>query len=192
MCMLGLAGAFAQPAKDTQVKPGTLVIHFGFQDFTTPQRIKGSSMGSVTGNKQWAKMGEQSPALGISYVQGISNYFDVSANYFLASVDYPFRDDTRQYGTDYLLHELDASVQMKLLPDNHFFVPYLSAGIGASAYYGGRFDAFMPLGAGVQLKLGSGTFIFSNFQYRVPVTERASSHFLSSIGIGTAIGKARK
>lgn len=182
-------GAFAQPAKDSQIKPGTLTIHFGMQDFVTPQRIKTSSMPTTMGNNKWAKMSEQQPALGISYIKGISNYFDFSVNYILASVAYPFRDGTPQPGTSYLLHEADASVVMKMLPDNHFFVPYLSAGVGASAYQGGRYDAFMPLGGGIQLKLGEGTFLFSNFQYRIPVTERANYHFFSSIGVGTTVGK---
>ncbi|HSR37396.1 MAG TPA: hypothetical protein VLL95_00675 [Phnomibacter sp.] len=182
-------GVFAQPEKDSQIKAGTLTIHFGMQDFVTPQRIKSSSMPTTVGNQNWAKLSEQQPALGISYIKGISNHFDVSVNYFIASLAYPFRDGTPKPSTAYLLHEADASIVMKLLPDNHFFVPYLSAGVGASAYQGGKFDAFMPLGGGIQLKLGSETFLFSNFQYRIPVTERANYHFFSSIGVGTQIGK---
>jgi hypothetical protein len=188
--LLGMS-AFAQPAKDSQIKAGTLTIHFGMQDFVTPQRIKNSSLPTTVGNQKWATFAEQSPALGISYIKGISNHFDVSVNYFLASVAYPFRDGTPQPSTSYLLHEADASIAMKLLPDNHFFVPYLSAGVGASAYQGGRFDAFMPFGGGIQLRLSEETFLFSNFQYRVPVTERANYHFFSSIGVGTTVGKKK-
>ncbi len=184
-------GVFAQPAKDSQIKPGTLSIHFGLQDFATPQRIKNSTMGTTMGNRKWTKASDQQPALGISYTKGISNYFDYSVNYFLASVAYPFRDGTPQPGTSYLLHEADASISMKLLPDNYFFVPYLSAGVGASAYQGGKFDAFMPLGGGIQLRLSEETFLFSNFQYRIPVTERANYHFFSSIGVGTTVGKKK-
>jgi OmpA-OmpF porin, OOP family len=185
-------GVFAQPAKDSQIKAGTLAIHFGMQDFITPQRIKSTSLPTTVGNQKWAKFADQAPALGISYIKGISNHFDFSVNYFLASVAYPFRDGSPQPSTSYLLHEADGSIAMKLLPDNHFFVPYLSAGVGASAYQGGRFDAFMPLGGGIQLRLAEGTFLFSNFQYRIPVTERANYHFLSTFGVGTQVGKKKE
>ena len=175
--------------KDNEKKPATLAIHFGSQDFITPQRIRTSSLQNVMGNERWAKLREQAPALGVSYMKGLSNHFDVSANYFLSSVDYPFRDVTPRFGTDYLLHQLDASLHLKLLTDRHTLVPYLSAGLGASAYKGGRFDAFIPVGAGLQLKLSKSSFLFSNFQYRMPVTERGNYLFLSSMGAAFAFDK---
>lgn len=190
--MLGLFSAgilFAQPAKDSQKKPATLVMHFAMQDFVTPQRLRSGSDGTANGGKEWAKFKEQQPGLGFTFMKGISNHFDVSASYYLSMVNYPFRDGTPELGSEYLLHEMDASIQMKLLPDNFFFVPYLSGGVGASAYKDGRFDAFMPLGAGLQLSLTHGVFFFSNFQYRIPVTERANYHFLTTFGIGTSLGK---
>lgn len=168
--------------KDNEKKPATIAIHFGHQDFITPQRIRTSSLQNVMGNKRWAKLKDQAPALGISYMKGLNNYFDISANYYLSSVDYPFADATPRLGTDYLLHEADVSVHMKLLTDRHFLVPYLSAGLGASAYKSSRFDAFMPFGAGLQLKLSKNSSLFSNFQYRVPITERGNYHFLTTFG----------
>lgn len=188
LSMLAISGVFAQ-TKENLKKAETIAIHVGAFDFTTPQLIRSTSMGSVMSNDKWTKLKDQDLAIGISYMRGLSNYFDFSANYFLTSVDYPFNDGTPEYGTTYLLHEADASVHAKLLTDAAFFNPYLSVGIGASAYKGGRFDAFMPVGAGVQLKLNPATFVFGNFQYRVPVTERANYHFVASLGIGYAVGK---
>lgn len=186
-------GAFSQDKQEEDyTKPGTLAVHFGYLDFTTPQRIRSSSIGSVMSNKRWAKLNQQSPLMGISYIKGLSNHFDYSFNYLLSSVDYPFRDVTPRYGTDYLLHEADLSIRMKLLSDKHFLSPYISAGIGASAYRIGRFDAFIPFGVGLQLKLAPTTFMFSNFQYRVPVTERGAYHFMSNIGFGFAVQKKKE
>jgi len=190
LLMLAITGAYAQSKEDLK-KTSTLVIQVGAFDFATPQKIRSSSLGSVVSNDQWAKLNEQSFSMGISYIKGLNDYFDLSANYFLTSVDYPFRDGTAEYGTDYLLHEADVSVMMKLLTDKHFMVPYLTAGIGGSAYKGGRFDAFMPFGGGVQFKLAPGTFVYSNFQYRIPVTERANYHFLTTLGIGFSVGNKK-
>ncbi|MCA0382739.1 MAG: OmpA family protein [Bacteroidetes bacterium] len=177
--------------KDDEKKPATIAIHFGLQDFVTPQRIRSSSLQSVLSNKRWAKFREQDPTFGISYLKGLSPHFDVSANYFLGWVDYPFRDATPRTVAKKALHEMDASLHMKLLTDRHTLVPYLSAGIGGSAYGGGRFDAFLPLGAGLQLKLAPGTFLMTNFQYRVPVTERGNFHFLTTMGLAVNIGKPK-
>lgn len=192
LSVLACTLAVAQPAKDAYKKPGVLVIQFGMQDFTTPQRLRSSSLAAVSNDKRWAKFSEQDPALGLSYIKGISNHFDYSVNYFLAAVNYPFRDATPRYSSEHPLQELDASIHMKLLPDNFVVVPYLSAGVGVSAFKGGRFDAFMPLGLGLQFALSPEVFAFTNFQYRIPVTERANYHFLSSLGIGTTIGKKKE
>ncbi len=180
--------AFGQE-KDKYRKSATLAINFGMMDFKTPQSIKTSSAGSVLGNGNWAKVSDMSPALGISFMKGISNYFDYCVSGYFSSVDYPFRDKTTPEGSSSPLGEFDASVRMKMLTDNFILVPYLKAGIGGSIYKGSKLDAFMPVGAGLQLKLSTQTFLVSDFEYRLPVTQRANYHFLYSIGIATGIGK---
>lgn len=190
LLMLAIQFVFAQTKKDLK-KPSTLIVNVGSFDFKTPQLIRNTSLSNVLANKQWTKLIEQDVAFGVSYMKGLSNHFDFAANYFLTFSDYPFGDGTEPYGSKNMLHEADMSVMMKLFTDNYAVVPYLTAGIGGSAYKGGRFDAFIPLGAGLQFKLDPETFLFTNFQYRVPVTERANYHFVSSIGVGVNIGKKK-
>jgi len=103
LLMLAITGAYAQ-SKENVKKSSTLVIQVGAFDFATPQKIRSTSLGTVLSNDQWAKLSEQNFSMGISYMKGLNDYFDLSANYYLTSVDYPFRDGTEQYGTDYLLH----------------------------------------------------------------------------------------
>lgn len=177
--------------KDDEKKPASLVLNFGFTDFATPQLIRSTSLGSVLSNKRWAKLGTQSPTFGLSYIKGLSNHFDINATYLLSTVRYPFRDGTPIYGNESFMHTADVTVNMKLLTDRHFLVPYLTAGLGASAYKGGRFDAYAPVGAGLQFRLSPENFFFTNFMYRLPVTERANYHFVTTFGVSLAVGKKK-
>jgi hypothetical protein len=187
LCLLLTSGAIAQNNGD-YVKGATLGFSVGGFDFATPQLIRSSSLATVLKDKQWAKFSDQDWAVGIHYTKGLGNYFDASANIVFGSVEYPYGNNKPASTSSAMLTELDASVNMKLLTDKHIFVPYLTAGVGMSIYKS-YFDAFMPLGAGFQIKMGSDNYIFSNFQYRVPVTQRANYHFYSNVGIGISIDK---
>jgi OmpA-OmpF porin, OOP family len=179
--------------KAAPIKRGTLVMQVGGFDFQTAQNIRSTSFSNVFGNNDWAKPKEWDFAFGASYIKGISPLFDYSINGYAGFVRYPVRRGDGSVITardDKLLTELDASIHMKLLPDNYVVVPYLSAGVGGSMW-DGRFEAIMPVGAGLQVGFGSDVFAFSNFQYRIPVTQGANYHFLYTLGFGQSIGKAR-
>jgi outer membrane protein OmpA-like peptidoglycan-associated protein len=194
LCTFGLFGIGRTQDKPGPIKQGTLAIQLGAFDFQTAQKIRTQSLSSVLGNKEWSNLSESDMAFGISYIKGISKFFDYSINGYLGSVAYPVRNSNGTANTNTtskLLFEVDGSIHMKLLPDNFIVVPYLSAGLGGSAW-NGRFEAFAPLGAGLQFGIGEEYFAFSNFQYRVPVTQGANYHFLYSLGFGGPIGKPRE
>lgn len=183
--MLGGIGIVPVNAQHHPEKKGpSLAVSFGLTDFETARRIRSSSLAEA----RWAPVNEMQPSLMVSFLNGISPNFDYSVNAMLSSVNYPFRDQTPRSGEG-IYTTLDASVHMKLLPDNYFFVPYLAGGIGASMFEGGRFDAFMPLGLGAQFKLGPRNFLFSNFRYNVPVTSRANYYFSYTLGFAGFVGK---
>ncbi len=186
--LLLFAGAFAQESQNNIKRP-TLVMQLGGVDFKTSSRIGSTSLASVIGNKEWSKVQDLDVALGISFINGISEHFDYSVNLFSGASKYPLRGqpDLRREG---YLHALDASLHMKLLPDNFMVVPYLSGGVGASLWKR-RFEAFVPVGAGLQFRVIPEYFAFANFQYRLPVTQAANYHFLYSLGFGGPIGKDR-
>ena len=176
----------AQDAK-SYVKRPTIAIHAAGYDFNTAANIRSSSLSTVLSNKEWSKFRDIDFAFGVSYLKGISNHFDYSINLFTGNVKYPVRDNpTPSRYKNKLLTEIDASIHMKLLTDNFIVVPYLTAGIGGS-YWNKRFEAFAPVGAGLQFKMFDEGFIFSNFQYRLPVTQGANYHFMYTLGLGSAI-----
>lgn len=167
-------------------KEPTLAFQAGLVDFLSASRVRqNSSLTQVMGNNQWAKPNEMDFALGGSFINGINDYLDYSVNTFFTFTNYPIRNKKPPFENG-IYGQVDASVHLKLLPDNYILVPYLSAGVGG-AMIGSRFEAFMPFGAGMQLGLGEGYFIFSNFQYRVPVTAGANYHFQYSLGVGFPI-----
>ena len=77
---------------------------------------------------------------------------------------------------------------MKLLTDKYFAVPFINAGIGANAFEV-YYAAFMPVGTGLQLNFSRDVFFLLNSQYRIPVTQNASSNFYYSFTIAANIGK---
>ena len=174
------------------IKQATLALQIGAFDFQTAQKIRSKSLSKVISDKEWSNLGESDMAFGLSYIKGISKFFDYSINGFAGSVRYPVRNtkgNTVGVAPSKFLFEADVSIHMKLLPDNYIVVPYLSGGVGGSSW-NGRFEAFMPFGGGLQFGVGENYFAFSNFQYRVPVTQGANYHFLYSLGFGGPIGKS--
>jgi len=171
-------------AQEKPVKGPTLGVSFGFNDFETARRIRSSSLGAT----RWTAMNEMEPALMVSFLNGITPNLDYSINGVLSSVDYPFRDGSARVGES-VYTTLDASLHVKLLSDKYFFSPYLAAGIGASMFKGGRFDAFLPLGVGAQFKIAPRSFLYSNFKYNVPATSRANYYFSYTLGFAGFIGK---
>lgn len=193
LVLLGIGFSFMaiSQASNPIIKRGTLALQAGAYDFKTAQAIRSTSLTNVLSNNEWAGIKEMDIAFGLSYIKGITSYLDYSVNGYFGFVKYPVRTNTgTKTGPSKLLSEVDASLQLKLLPDNYIVSPYLSAGVGGSSN-NGHFEAFSPLGVGLQVKLAPESFLFSNFQYRVPVTQGANYHFLYTIGFGTPVGKER-
>jgi outer membrane protein OmpA-like peptidoglycan-associated protein len=181
---------WAQQAEESYIKRPTIGISGAAIDFVTAQRIRSSSLSSVIGGKDWADLKEMSIALGINYIKGINNNVDYSINYYFGNSIYPPRTGSNN-GKKAYLHALDASLHLKLLTDKSFFTPYLKAGLGGSLW-SDQFEAFMPLGGGLQFKLAPEFFLLSELQYRVPVTQGANYHFLYSLGFAGSVGEKKE
>lgn len=179
--------------QENYVKRGTLAVQAGGYDFLTAQRIRNSSLSNVLSKKDWATFKDINLALGLSYIKGLNSHIDYSVNGFFGSTRYPVRSSTGSVtvGDDKLLTEIDASIHLKMLSDKYAVVPYLSGGLGGSLY-DKRFEAFSLLGGGLQVKLAPDHFVFSNFQYRIPVTQGGNYHFMYTIGIGAPVGKPKE
>ena len=168
------------------VKRPVLAIQFLLNDFKTADQLRKYSIGNVLNHNNWSRMAEMDAGLGLSYLQGLTPYIDISGRLDITSLDYLFRNKPVQ-GYDNALVETDASLRIKLLPDKYFLVPYLDAGAGLSVYKK-IVGAYLPLGMGIQLNLGKGdAFIFSDIQYRVPLTGNTNFHFNYAVGVAAAL-----
>jgi hypothetical protein len=171
----------------SNVRPKALGVSFVLNDFQTAQRIRSGSLSSVLNNKQFSKLKEMSPGLAISYFKGLQSHVDFAATISGSFVNIPLEENTSS--SDKFLTELDASLNLKMLPERFIFTPYLNVGVGVSSY-DGKLGAFIPLGGGLKFNLFDEAAIFINSQYRVPVTTTTTSyHFYNSIGIAGTIGK---
>jgi hypothetical protein len=188
MLALAAIGAFAQDP-DYKKHP-TILFTIGAQDFKSAQRVRSNTLSTVLRENQWAELKEMDPAFGVSFLNGITKNLDYSVNVSAASVNYPYRDKNRFAGNDAFLFETDASLHAKLLSDRYIVVPYLSAGAGFSVYKS-YWDAFVPVGLGLQFKIGKDNFITTNAQYRLPITQRANYHFFYNIGFGLSLGSKK-
>ncbi|MCZ2222377.1 MAG: OmpA family protein [Chitinophagales bacterium] len=182
------ATTFAQttPKPDYKKRP-TLSVNFFLKDFETPDRVGTTSLSSVLGKNQWAKLSEMYPGIGITYLKGLFNHIDFASNLRGSFVKYPFLNGEKST-TEKLLLELDATARLKLLTDKYAFVPYVSGGVGASLY-GSKLGAYLPFGGGFQVNLGDGdAFIFTDVTLHVPVTHKTSNYNLNySLGIAGAL-----
>jgi OOP family OmpA-OmpF porin len=177
-------------AQNINTRSKSIGVSFILNDFTTPQRIRSTSIEQVFRDKKWAKFNEMSPGLAITYFSGLQDHLDFAGTLTASFVNYPFPTRPPE-ATDALLLEGDASVNLKMFPDNYWFTPYVSAGIGGSKYKG-YYGAFIPLGIGFKVDFYREATIFANTQYRIPVTtENSNYHFMYSIGVSGVIGKGK-
>ena len=181
--------AFSQD--DDDIKRSALGIHFFFNDFKTPARIKATSLTSVLNNKQWAKIKEMSAGLTVNYMKGLTRHLDFSSSLSGSFLDYPIEGKS-SFGNDNFLLEGDAMVYAKMLTDKYWVSPYLSAGVGASMYKGSYFAAFIPVGVGLQINFYDDAFLLVNTQYRSGITANATDHFYYSLGLVGNIGKPKE
>jgi outer membrane protein OmpA-like peptidoglycan-associated protein len=161
-------------------------VNVFYNDFRTAALIRKSSLGEVLNENNWSRLKDMYFGVGVEYLQGIGEHVDFAGRLDVSFPDYIFRDK-KPLGSTHILIEADANVHVKLLSDKYFFTPYVTGGVGASMYkiY---FAAYMPVGLGFQFNLGKGNaFIFTEAQYRLPVTELGGYHFNYSLGFAGAL-----
>lgn len=182
---LGLfATSFAQA--EYKKRP-SLGIHFILNDFKTAQDLRTAGLPTVIRSKEWHKASNMYSGIALSYLQGLNNNLDFVGTLSGSFPRYSVAGKPVSNNTELLL-EGAATVNLKLLSDNYYINPFLTAGVGASKY-GGYYGAFMPFGVGAQIKIVNEVFLMWNSQYRVPITENASYHLYHSLGIAANLTK---
>jgi OOP family OmpA-OmpF porin len=173
------------------IRQSAIGISFSLTDFVTADRIRNGSLSQVLNEKKLAKFKDMSPGIGISYFKGLRPKIDFAAGLNGTFLDYPFRNRAA-FGNNNFLLEADVSAQFKLVTEDYWVIPYVSAGIGAhmyKVYYG----AYVPIGIGVRINLFDEAGLNINSQYRIPVNyETSNYHFYHSIGIYGIIGQKKE
>jgi len=164
----------------------TLGIGFNLKDFKTAQLIGTKSLSDVLVNKSYAKIKEMAPGLNVSYYQGLTNNIDFMATLGATFTEYTYKGKTFGNSNNFLL-DLDANLNFKLLTDNYFVVPYITAGLGSSMYRGTYFMAYGVSGMGLQFKLGEGSFLFLQSTYRSHISENSKENLNYSLTFASPI-----
>jgi outer membrane protein OmpA-like peptidoglycan-associated protein len=166
-------------------------FQFSFIDFQTASDLRSRGLSNVLVEKKWYKTERMNPALTLNYMQGISNHLDFMGRVTSSFLEYPLRNSTNLSNGNKFYIEADANINLKLLPDNYWVVPYLQAGVGV-AKERANWLAYMPLGVGIQINLFDETFIHLNSNYRLPVNSQANYSFLHSLGISVPLTKKKE
>ena len=181
-------GLFAQTMPSYKKRP-SIGMNFFLKDMKTADLIDRTSLSNVLSKQQWNKIKDMSPGLSLNYYEGLTEYIDFMGSLGGSYVKYPFSyftGVTTPNDSKFLL-EASANLNFKLLRDNHFMVPYISLGVGASMYGGNYFAAYMPAGMGLQFHLGEETFVNTVFCYNAKISDLATNHFTYSIGIASPL-----
>ena len=186
-CFLSIQ-LFAQ--SNLSKKHSVVDFHAFYNDFVTAQQIRATSVSNVLTNKLWSPLKNDQIGLGFSYLKGLTRKIDAVGTIDASFVDY--LNQTNLYnGSSKFLLTTQIAANIKLLNDNKTIVPYITGGAGFSLY-NGKGGFYIPAGVGLQFNIFSEAFVFTNAQYRIPLTSAVNYHFNYSVGIGTEITKAKK
>lgn len=182
------AATFAQAPVSYKKRP-SLGLNFFLKDMYTADLIDHTSLSNVLAKNQWTKVKDMSPGLSLKYYEGITEYIDFVGSLGGSYVKYPFAYTsgvTASKDNRFLL-ETSASINVKLLRDKYFMVPYFNIGVGASMYGGTYFAAYIPSGMGLQFNLGEGTFVHTFYGFNIKGSNLSLNHFDYSIGISSPL-----
>ena len=87
--------------------------------------------------------------------------------------------------------ELEGTLNFHPLSDEHFFTPFLTAGIGGG-YYTNKYGGYVPLGLGFQFNIKSQVYFLLQTQYRVSLSTKVfPNNLFHSLGVAVNISKER-
>lgn len=189
LAVMGFIYSFAQ--KSDYKKRPAIGVHFTLTDFKTAADLRATSLSAVLRKSDYTKIANMNAGLALSYWKGLTNSIDFSSMLNFSFLNYPVPNKPAITGNDKLAISWDADVNFKMLPDNYWVSPYLTAGFGVTKYKG-YYSAYVPLGLGLQVNLFDDAFIMVNSQYRVPATSLGAYHLFHSIGFVGSLGKKKE
>lgn len=130
--------------------------------------------------------------LSLMYWQGITRHLDYSIRFNgLFSNHIKALPDNADIK---FVPELEASLHMKALSDDHLLNPFISAGVGAGYYNENLSDRaivpYAPVGVGLQMNFNSDAYLFLQGNYRFSFSDVLDNHLFYSIGLVQTINTA--
>lgn len=155
--------------------------------FASPK--KGSLIGFAANLTDYSaslpQVGKVDMGASLMFWQGLTNNLDLSIRYNAAFTDYalPMRNNTSS-----IAHELEGSLHLRALSDDHLFNPFVSAGVGVGRY-SKSYVPYAPVGVGIQMNLASESYVFLQGNYRFSFQDtKLDNNTFYSLGFATTIG----
>lgn len=174
----------------TPIKPSLFGFHYSLVDYNSPNQIDSSSLKDVFDKGDIFNPRKQNSALTLSYWKGLNKFLDFSGKFNGIFYDYALTSTGEQVSNEFGA-ELEASLNARPVGDNHFFSPFITAGIGGG-YYTNRFGGYVPLGIGFQFNIHSLVYFLLQTQYRWTLSKDIfPNNLFHSLGVAINIGKEK-
>ena len=149
--------------------------------------IIGFSANAVDFNTSVPRSSKVDPGFSVMYWKGITKKIDFSVRY-----NGLFSDYTKKEGrTSEYINEFEGSLHARPVNDEHFFSPFISAGIGVGNY-SGTWAPYVPLGGGLQFNLLGEGYIFLQANYRASLKkDYLDNNMFYSLGLTQTIRTPR-
>ena len=182
--MIGLLATAQMGSNNSGSKKAALLgIHFNALDITTPVTFK-----SAANTRTFAPITDMDYGMSVSYWKGLTKTIDYSIRAGLLFHNYESYDrGTFKDVKVPLAVELEPTLNFRPYKNNALISPFLTAGIGAG-YYTGKFGAYVPVGAGVQVNFSNISYIFIQSNYRFSLDKKVSKdNLFYSLGFAQAM-----
>jgi len=179
---LGMTFAITMFAQSTSViKKPSIAFRVSLLDFKKTNQTDGLT--------------KTAPAFGLQYLTGLTSKLDFMTNLDVASLKYPYYVSLNvpKATSNQLYTALDINLNYKLATDEKSVVPFITAGLGVGADQFSYYTAYVPVGAGLQIKAGHGSFVQIMSTYRAEASDLTKMHFSHGISYSLPLkGKDKK
>ena len=177
--------------QDDEIRSSEVGVSFDLYDYKTARLIRTTSLSAVFRDKQFGKIKDMYPGIGVHYFKGIRKHIDFAGSVNGSFVAQPIGNKP-ETGVDRFMVQLEGTVLLKMVSDHYWIQPHLIAGFGAEKF-GVYYGAYIPLGLGLNINFFDEARLFINSTYRTPITTgTANYHFLHSFGVAGRIGKKKE
>ena len=186
------ANAVAEPIIQKPIETSFWGVRLNNYDFYTANAIQQQSLSNTLQKKDWNPFNTMPTAVGIIHVKRLAEHADFYGGLEFGNIFKPSYINNKLVTADkkdYI--SVDVNLNTKLFSSKHILTPFFSVGIAVAYYNYSNFEAYIPLGIGVQIKIKKDVFMNVNFADKVKVTEFAFPHFNYGISMYSPLHKIK-